>query len=243
MNPYLTIITCGKSSEHQNWKQDHRNYGFDLCLVQYDDFKYTDVNSLNAEYFIRKEGMRFTLASYFFKQHPEAFDYKYVLVMDDDLATTPIEIERFFITCDKYNFDLAQPGLNRRSNLTYPSTRKIEGAIYHLTPMVETMTPCFSKRILKTAVEDFGVTTTGFGWGFEALWEKQFHEKNGQSKFGGKIGVIDNVDFGHYRAVRGNESGIYKKFGSPVPDMQSLLWRFGLQWYGGREFVTFEVKK
>lgn len=242
MKPFLTIIACGKSSEHLNWKENYSLHGFDLALLQYDEFEYTDDNSLRAEYFIQKPGMKYTLINNFYRDFPEALNYEYTLMMDDDISTSPLEIEKFFRTSKEYKFDLCQPGLSRNSYFTYESTRKIENAIYHLTPMVETMTPCFSKNIIGTAVADLSLTKTGFGWGFEALWEKQFHQGNGHSRFGGLIGVIDNVDFGHYRKVMGNESGIYKKFGSPIPDMNSLLWRFGLQWHGGSEFVTFEVK-
>lgn len=237
----LVVIPAGKGSEHQKWKQDHRDHGFDLCLQNFaKDFEFTDSNSVNAKYNIRCEGMKWGLAHQFLVSTPEWKKYEYVLFLDDDIETTPTEIEKFFSICKEEQFDLAQPGLCDGSTFTFYPTKKIKNAKYHLTNMVEIMMPCMSKRFLEETIEDFKHCTNGIGWGLEGVWNIRFHAGNGISKFSGKIGVIDDVHFCHNRPLGGTDSKIYEKFGSPWTALANQEKRIGFKW-AEMNFVTYGI--
>jgi hypothetical protein len=239
----LVIIAAGKTSEHQKWSQNHLDHGFDLCILNYSEgFTFNDKNTLSARYLSTKAGMKFKLIAEFYENNPDAInDYEYVFMMDDDIETNPSEIQKFFEVCEQDQFDLAQPGLSLTSTYTYLPTRKIKGAKYHLTNMVEIMMPCFSKRLLKETLVDIKAAKNGIGWGLEGVWNKKFHTSNGTSKFGGKIGVIDCVEFGHYRSLGGTESKIYEKFGSPWEALAEQEARVGFKW-SNMPFITESIK-
>ena len=97
----LVIIPCGEKSKHQYWKQNHSNYNFDLCLINFSENKYKDKNSINAKYNILQKGMKWKLVSDFFCTHTKALEYEYVLAMDDDIVTEPDQIHKFFNICKK----------------------------------------------------------------------------------------------------------------------------------------------
>jgi hypothetical protein len=239
----LVIIPAGKTSEHQKWTQDHRDHEFDLCLLNYgmpDGFG--DINSKNAKYVINKSGMKFKLLSSFIQDNLSVVDdYDRILLMDDDITTSPIEIEKFFRICEENNFDLAQPGLIKGSTYTFIPTLRIGNAKYHLTNMVEIMMPCFSKRLFKETFEDIEFSKYGHGWGLEGIWNKKFHIGNGFTKFGGKIGVIDDVEFGHFRSLGGGDTKIYEKFGSPWEELREQENRIGFKW-SEMNFTTYSIE-
>lgn len=238
----LVIIPAGKSSEHQKWEQDHRDHGFDLCLLNYSTpYVFEDHNSKNAKYVINSTGMKFKLMSSFIDSNPDVLkEYDRFLLMDDDITTTPQEIKKFFSICEQENFDLAQPSLFEGSTYTYVPTLRIKNAKYHLTNMVEIMMPCFSQRLLCSTIDDIRHSKYGHGWGLEGIWNKRFHAGNGVSSFGGKIGVIDDVRFLHTRPLGGGDSKIYEKFGSPWEELRDQESRIGFSW-SLMHFTTYSI--
>lgn len=238
---FLLIVPCGKTSTHLDWKEQHTDCGFDLCLLNYSNEEFTDKNSKSAKFVFPCSGMKWKLISKLYLENPQLIDqYDYVMMMDDDIETSPSEIKKFFDVCHRYEFDLAQPGLGVGSNYTYPSTAKISNAIYHETTTVEIMTPCFSKRVLKQTIDDIHSCSVGLGWGLEGVWICKFLSRNGGSVFGGKIGVIDCVDFYHRRPVGGKESKIYERFGSPLIELHYHERKYGFSW-GMDMFRTISV--
>lgn len=242
MNNNLVFIPAGKTSEHQKWSELHLDYGFDLCLVNFTrDHEFSDINSKSAKFQYRSEGMKFELISKFFDDHPDWNQYDRVLMMDDDIETTPSNIQRFFDICREENFDLAQPSLSNGSTFTFHPTLKIPNSKYHLTNMVEIMMPCLSKRLLEQTIEDIRECPNGIGWGLEGVWNTRFHQGEGMSVFGGKIGVVDDVEFYHRRPLGGGESKIYEKFGSPRDALAHQERRVGFDWSSMR-FITHSVR-
>jgi hypothetical protein len=238
----LVIIPAGKTSEHQKWTQDHKDYGFDLCLLNYSHpHVFQDKNSKEAKFVINESGMKFKLMTKFIESHSSVMDeYDYTLLMDDDVVTTPVEIQKFFSVCSNDNFDLAQPALCSDSTYTFMPTLRINNARYHLTNMVEIMMPCFSKRLFKETFDDIRHSKYGHGWGLEGIWNKKFHVGNGLTKFGGKIGVIDCVDFCHLRPLGGGDTKIYEKFGSPREELHDQETRVGFKW-ADMNFSTYSI--
>lgn len=242
MKSNLVIIPCGNKSTHQYWKQQHNFFDFDLCLINFSDYEYTDSNSNSAKFSIKQKGMKWKLVSDFYKNNESALEYQYHLIMDDDIDTEPDQIQKLFDVCKCYNLDLSQPGFDEKSHLTYPSTKKIKDSILHTTNMVEIMAPCFSNRLLQETLDDFYYSKNGHGYGLEGVWNVKFHTERGKSKFGGYIGVVDCVQFGHYRPVGGIESKIYELYGCPWEAMAIHEQRLGFKW-SDMQFTTYDIVK
>jgi hypothetical protein len=210
----LVLIFCGEEALHQHW-QGYTG-SFDLALLKYNDYKYEDENSSKAKFVFEKAELKWNLFTEFLKSDSsgEFYTYDNYLFLDDDIRTTPQNIDKFFNIFKEYNFDLAQPGYDKHSYLTHEPTKKIDSAIYHTTSTVEIMSPAFSKRAIQYVMEDFFSVKTGHGYGLENVWSKKLHKRGGKSIFGGLIGVIDGLEFCHTRPVGGGD--IYlEKFGNP----------------------------
>ena len=247
----LVMIAPGKNALYhtdcpkwnsKKWEQNHLDHGFDMCILNYDDdCRYDDINTKSARFVVNKRHMKWRMVSEFFKNNPGVIDeYDHFMMMDDDIKTTPIEIEKFFHVFADEGFDLAQPGLSKPTHFTFQPTLKISGAKYHLTNMVEIMMPAFSQRILKETLVDIESLKFGLGWGLEGVWVTRFHDKNGITKFGGKIGVIDCVDFSHPRPVGGQESRIYEIYGSGWEELHDQEIRVGFDWKS-IPFLTYSI--
>jgi len=216
-NRWMVYIFAGRDSLHQKWKENHKEFGFDLCLLQWDtEHVFTDKNSKNAAYTVKRKGLRFGLLSQFMKDNPgvlEAYDYHFV--MDDDIETNPSEIKKLLSICRDFQFDLAQPALDVGSHVNYPNTRKHDGFKFRTTNCVEIMMPVFSQRAFKLFQEDLHLIPSGIGWGLEMVWEILFHAGEGMSIWGGRIGVIDDVNFKHVRECGyGKATGVYANGGT-----------------------------
>jgi hypothetical protein len=205
MNDNLVIIAAGKNSLHQYWNENHKDFNFDLCILTYGDYEFTDQNSINSKFKFQSQGMKFKLVNEFYQKYPATLEeYKYTMIMDDDLDISPNKIDLFFKINQKYNFDLSQPALTSDSYRTYLGTLRLKYAIYHKTNAVEVMAPCFSKRFLQMTIEDIKASKYGYGWGLENLWDKKYNTGNGNSIFGGQIGIIDDTPMKHTRPVGGH---------------------------------------
>ena len=234
-NPWLVFLMPGKDSLHQNWKEDYRQYGFDLCILQYDvNHEFTDENSKNATYLIKRPGKRFKLISYFMKDHPEVLDkYEHFFILDDDIDTDPIQINKLLTTCKRYHFDLAQPGLAEGSYIAHPPTARDPNTRFRLSPSVECMVPVFSQRAFRATQDDIHLLPCGIGWGMEVAWELNFHAGEGRSIWGGRIGMIDDVYFKHTRIQQyGTGTGVYSNGGRDGAwgDLNTLKQKYGSRW-------------
>lgn len=243
MNKNLLIIPAGKNSEHIKWNNNLSEVNFDLIILNYDSTHiFNDITSKNAKKIVNKIGMKWKMISELYKSDILLIDkYDYVMMMDDDIETTPENINLFFNIVSKENFDLAQPGLGNGSTFSYPETLKKDG-YYHITNMVEIMIPCFSKRYLKKAIEDIHNCPTGTGWGLEGAWTKKYHDNFGRTIFGGNIGVINCVDFFHRRPVGGTESKIYEKFGDPMISLRHQEQINNFKW-SDMKFTIYNIIK
>lgn len=231
-NKWIVFIFAGRDSLHQRWTEDYRDFGFDLCLLQFDeDVEFTDANSLNATYIVKKKGLRFKLLSWFMKDHPEVLGaYEHYFIMDDDVETSPSEINRLLRTCKRFHFDLAQPALDHGSYASYDANRKVDKLKFRLTPTVEIGLPVFSDRAFRLWQEDLHFLPAGIGWGMECVWEMKFHASEGRSVWGGRIGIIDDVKFKHVRPLGyGPKTGAYANGGEHLAwsDAMSIKQKYG----------------
>lgn len=236
----LVCIPSGKNSLHQHWNEIHTDYGFDLCLLQWDNTIFSDKNSLAAKYKIKhtnpqQNGVRFKML-YNFVKNNDIQNYDRLFWIDDDIETTPKEIAKFFSVCEEFNFDLAQPSLTPDSKHTYPITLTNKKTNFRLTNTVEIMMPCFSTRALSSVIDLFENSKYGYGWGMELMWDKRLNTGNGISVFGGLIGIIDECQFKHGRDLGSN--GLYF-LGPPYEEIENYEKIYNVNWKKEYKFINY----
>jgi hypothetical protein len=230
-NRWIVFIFAGRDSLHQKWTEDYRQFGFDLCLLQYDtEMDFDDPNSKNATYIVKRKGLRFKLLSHFMKDHPEVLDaYEHYFVMDDDVETSPSDIRRLLSICRKHHFDLAQPALDHGSHAAFEYNRKVDKSLFRLTSTVEIGLPVFSRRAFLHFQEDLHFLPVGIGWGVDSIWGIKWHAGKGKSIWGGKIGVIDDVHFKHAKPF-GRSDSVYNAEGADAwHDAMSLKQKYKME--------------
>lgn len=198
--PNLLVIACGASSLHQQWIEDHTKFNFDLFLIQYDDSAYSDQNSTKTKFHVRSKGFKFPLTCKYVTREVYR-DYKQIALFDDDVKAQPSLIHNLFEVANQANFDMCQPALTHDSCYSHLATLAIPGAFFHLTNTVEIMCPIFSNRALNLVINEFDVYPDSQGYGLDVGWPVILNSENGQTLFGGHVGVIDKFPVTHTKPV------------------------------------------
>lgn len=235
----LVCIPAGSNSKHKDWNELHTNHNFDLCLLEWEPNNFLDKNTENAKYRLnfsfKDTRIRFKMFSQFVEDN-DLSQYKRIFWVDDDIETSPPQIEEFLNLCEEYNFDLAQPSLTRDSYFTYPITVSRQNLKFRLTNTVEIMMPCFTQRALNEILDVFKSSKYGYGWGMELMWDKRLHKEQGISIFGGRIGIIDQCAFKHGRPIGNN--GLYF-LGSPQEEIQDYERIYNVNWKAEYKFIEY----
>ena len=200
MKSNLLVINSGKDALHQNWIQDHTEYGFDLCLIIYDDAEYTDLNSSKAKYIFKNNDYKYkNIKKYITKEIYSK--YEYIGIIDDDMETTPEKVSEVFTMAKKHNFDLCQPTLTHDSYSSHRQTLTHSGSDFRISNAVEIMCPFFSSRALDAVIDDFDTSPFGQGYGLEYSFQHHLESKTGKTKFGGWVAFIDKITMRHTKPV------------------------------------------
>lgn len=237
----LVCICSGNESKHQFWDDIHTNYNFDLCLLEWESNNYSDENSKKAKYRLdfsskpKETRIRFKMFLHFLET-TDVSGYSRIFWLDDDIETSPAQIQEFLDLCEKYNFDLAQPSLTSDSKYTYPITVSQKNLKFRLTNTVEIMMPCFSLRALNHVLDVFKNSKYGYGWGMELMWDKKLNKQNGISIFGGHIGIIDQCAFRHARSIGNN--GLYF-LGQPYEEVEHYEKIYNVNWKLEYKFINY----
>jgi hypothetical protein len=196
----LLVIPCGQNSLHQQWKELHNDFNFDLCLLIYDDTQYKDHNSKSAKYVFKRKAYKWSnIANFITKSLYRP--YKYIGIIDDDILTNITTINNLFDYGKRLNFDLFQPALSHDSYFSHSATLQISNADFHLLNTVEIMNPFFSNRAFNICSNEFDIGPYGQGYGLELSWQALLSPREGISIFGGLVGVIDKYPVIHTKPV------------------------------------------
>jgi hypothetical protein len=154
--PYLLFSSVGDSYDKavESWSPAHR-WGrprdYDIALVYYGDsrarFAYLAARADRAFW---SRGSKFQNLV----RHLEAvaaFEYRYVWVVDDDIALAPRGISRLFRIAERYGLAAAQPAFAARGLISHPVTRR-QGAwtLLRYTNFVEVGCPVLSQEAVRT---------------------------------------------------------------------------------------------
>jgi hypothetical protein len=146
--------------------------------------------------------------------------YDYIWLPDDDIDTTPADIDALFVAMRRYDLALAQPSLTRDSHYTYFLLNKCRGFTLRYTNFVEIMMPCFRSSHLQDVCSEFEGNMSGFG--LDHTWCRIGEGLNGAA-------IIDDIAVRHTRPIgqhlrkRVENAGI-----SPEEEEAKVMERYGI---------------
>lgn len=157
----LVIVRAGDGSLHESWDGPERD--FDVAVSYFGDRPdpYPAADYVVHQKGSKWEGLSATLAG----DDIPWREYDFIMLPDDDLLSTPAEINRFFEIVTRERPPLSQPSLMSGSYYTHQVTVQQAGSEYRTTTMVEIMAPCFRRDFLEEMLPTLGEKQIGLGSG------------------------------------------------------------------------------
>ncbi len=191
----LVIVRAGDSSLHPGWLSPPDQRDFTLAVSYYGNDP--DRWAGTWDRWVEAKGPKWgPLADFIDDNWEWVSEFDYVALPDDDLAATASDWKGLFQAMRDLDLDLAQPSLAYSSYWTHQITAQRPGYRARFTNFVEVMTPTFSKWALERCLPTFRMSSSGFG--LDIIWPTILQ------KAGRKLGIIDEVAFGHTRPFNGN---------------------------------------
>jgi hypothetical protein len=200
MNKNLILICAGKDALHQRWEQLHLDHGFDLALLVYDGTVYDDPNSNAAKWNLHCAGMKFENIHRFLTEQDWS-QYDSIGMIDDDVLTTPADIQAVFAMGRHHQFDLWSPAMGEGSYISHRATAQQPDYDFRISNVVEIMCPFWTRRALEACLPDFVDAPNKQGYGLEYSWEALLESHNGRTKFGGWVAIVDKYPMVHTKPV------------------------------------------
>lgn len=203
MNKNLIISCAGKDALHQNWEDLHTDFGFDLALLIFDSTEYADKNSTAAKWSLQYKGMKFENIHKFLSEEDWS-QYDRVGILDDDIQTTPHNIQKLFEIGQRHHFDLWSPSLDDGSYASHRATVRRPEFDFRVSNVVEIMCPFWTRDALEVCLDDFIDGPNKQGHGLEYSWEALLESHNGKTKLGGWVAIVDKYPVVHTKPVTQN---------------------------------------
>lgn len=185
MTKNLVISTVSDTSLHKSWVQSE---GYDTYLIYYGDKIGYEGESTHYK---KAKGYKYHLIKDAIEEMPNLWEYDYFWLPDDDIAASPIEINKIFSYMENYKLWLAQPSIMGYYGVDVTLHQK--GSKIRFTNWVEIMCPCFSLNAILKCKDVF--KENNCGWAIEGIWNRLLgHPKD-------KIAIIDDVIVFHTRPV------------------------------------------
>lgn len=156
--PYLLFSSVGDAYDDAvlSWSRGlryRRRREYDIALVYYGDTasRYAAL-AAQADRIFWSKGSKFqNLVRHL--NAVAALDYRYVWVVDDDLALAPAGIHRLFHITEAFGLAASQPALSRHGELSHAPTLARGGwTLLRYTNFVEINCPVLSRRALATLI-------------------------------------------------------------------------------------------
>jgi hypothetical protein len=214
---YLVFVRAGRESWHRRLILEDPDRNWDCCVSWYDTPAQEDL----AEYYtstVDSSAFSNKLEGFleFWERRPQPWNYRYILLLDDDLYLRPGQLSHFFRLCDFHRLYLSQPALRWYTHTTLNSLVRNPMCILRRVAFIEVMAPCFSNAALESLVHTFRWTRSlwGIDWAWGALLEG--HEP---------LYVVDAVPMEHTRTGNGRPTAFYRKLRAAGIDPGSDLRR------------------
>jgi hypothetical protein len=146
--PYLLFVRAGDKSLHPRLIAEDPQRNWDCCVSWYVAPRQEQLAEVYSQGgFNKLDGFL-----EFWGQYPQARDYRYVMLMDDDVYLRPGELSRFFSLCEHYQTYLSQPALRWFTHTTLNSLVRNPACVLRRVTFVEVMAPTFSAAALQALV-------------------------------------------------------------------------------------------
>ncbi len=216
---FLVIVRAGDASLHPGWTRSPATRTWDLVVSYFGNDPARYRNDFDRR--IDDKGQKWQGLHALLTRTDFWRDYDYVWLPDDDLAADEATVNRLFALMDGLDLEIAQPTLDWNSHYGIPMTLHWPGFSVRLTNFVEIMAPCFSRKLLATALPTFSESLAG--WGFDFIWPRLLGDGIQRAA------MLDDVTVTHTRAVGGPTYDRLKAMGiEPATEGRALLRRFGV---------------
>ena len=197
--PYLTFVRAGAGSLHRRLLAEDPQRNWDCCVSWY--IADPPAEQL-AEYYSRGGFNKLDGFLEFWREQRAARDYRYLLLIDDDVYLRPGDVSRFFALCEQYSTYLAQPALRWFTHTTINALVRNPACVLRAVSFVEVMAPCFSQAAIVELLPTFGMTRST--WGTDLAWAGTIAGRH-------PICVVDAIAMDHTRTGDGRPTAFYRK--------------------------------
>ncbi len=196
--PYLAFVRAGADSLHGRLIAEDPQRNWDCCVSWYVPPR----SEALAEFYSHGGFNKLDGFLEFARERPEYRDYRYVMLLDDDVYLRPGDLSRFFALCERYRTYLSQPALRWLTHTTINALVRNPACVLRRVTFVEVMAPCFSQAALAELLPTFGMTRST--WGNDLAWA---------GTIGGRhpIFVVDAIGMDHTRTGDGRPTAFYRK--------------------------------
>ncbi len=215
--PYLVFVRAGLQSVHQRLLAENPDRDWDCCVSWYvPPPKEKLAEYYNAGGFNKLDGFL-----EFWKERPQPWPWRYVVLLDDDVYLKPGALTQFFQLCEQYRTYLSQPALNWFTHTTINVLVRNPACVMRRLSFVEVMAPCFSTASLEALLPTFDWSRST--WGPDIAWGCLLEGHH-------PIYVVDAVTMDHTRTGDGRPTAFYGKLKAmgvdPGQELRSILARF-----------------
>jgi hypothetical protein len=196
--PYLVFFRAGAASLHSRLIAQEPGRNWDCCVSWYVAPRPESL----AEYYEDTGTNKFDAFDAFYRKVVADSQYRYVLVVDDDINFLPGDISRLFTLCDRHQLYLAQPSLRWGTHANHDVTLHNPACVVRRTRFIEVMTPCFSRAALERLQPTFSLNRST--WGIDYAWSSLLAGE-------GRIAVVDAIQVDHTKAVSLDGGAFYLK--------------------------------
>ena len=196
--PYLVFVRSGAASLHGRLIAEDPQRNWDCCVSWY----ITPPPEQLAEYYSHGGFNKLDGFLEFWRECSAARDYRYLLLLDDDVYLRPGDVSRFFSLCEQYATYLAQPSLRWFTHTTINALVRNPVCVLRQVSFVEVMAPCFSQAAIVELLPTFGMTRST--WGTDLAWAGTIAGRH-------PICVLDAVGMDHTRTGDGRPTAFYRK--------------------------------
>jgi hypothetical protein len=224
--PYLVFVRAGTHSLHARLLAESPDRNWDCCVSWY----VPPIPEQLAEYYSAGGFNKLDGFLEFWKQRPDPWPWRYVVLIDDDIYLRPGALSEFFRLCEEYGTYLSQPALNWFTHTTLNVLVRNPACVMRRLSFVEVMAPCFSAAALEELLPTFGWTRST--WGTDVAWGCILENRY-------PIYVVDAVAMDHTRTGDGRPTAFYRKLTEmrvdPRQELRDVLARFPQ--FGGQRML------
>ena len=218
--PYLVFVRAGNKSTHQRLLSENPQRNWDCCVSWYVPPPAENL----AEIYCHGGFNKFGGFLEFWKQRPNPWPWRYVVLLDDDVYLRPGELSRVFEMSERHATYLSQPALNWFTYTTINVLVRNPACLMRRVNFIEAMAPCFSMAALEQLVHTFDWSRST--WGIDVSWAYLSRDQH-------DLYVLDAATMDHTRMGDGRSTALYRELASmgvsPAQELQGILARFPIK--------------